>query len=471
MMKMIDRFFLGSSIKGLVLPGMVLLCGLSLAQPLYANENTDLDLHPLSVLPFLMLLFLIATLPLVAEHFWHSNHNRFLVSVGLAIPVIVYLIWHGPESRHRLVEEMFEYVAFIALLGSLYIISGGLLVMGTIQANPWRNAGLLAIGALLANAIGTTGASMVLIRPYLRMNQGRPRTTHLIVFFIFLVSNIGGALTPLGDPPLFLGFLRGVDFFWTLRLWPQWLFLLLSLLILFLIWDSVLYRLEPARQHGPGAPVPFGIRGWINIPLLAGVILAVLVQSPSVASHLGLGWFGHEQLKWLGCSSMGVLALLSLVLTPRGVRKANSFTWGPIIEVAVVFLGLFATMGPALVLLGRSSQQLPLDQTWHYFWLTGILSSFLDNAPTYLAFGTVASSSLHLSDLDSLSIQCESLLVAISCGAVFMGANTYIGNGPNFMVKAIADEAGFHAPSFFGYMAYSGSILLPLFLILTLWFF
>jgi Na+/H+ antiporter NhaD/arsenite permease-like protein len=430
-----------------------------------------LDLHPLSVAPFVILLLLIALLPLVAEQFWHSNHNRFLVSVGLALPVVIYLIWHGPEATHHLIEEMKEYVAFVVLLGSLYVISGGLLVLGTLRATPPRNTLLLAGGALLANLIGTTGASMVLIRPYLRMNQGRPSATHLVVFFIFLVSNLGGALTPLGDPPLFLGFLRGVDFWWTLRLWPHWAFVMLLVLGIFLIWDTLLFRRETPRLPSTDPEVRLGLRGKINILLLIGVVLAVLVQSPGVARHLKLDGLGREGLKWLGCAAMVTLALLSLILTPRAVRGNNGFTWGPIIEVAVVFLGLFATMGPALVLLEHSSQRLGLTQPWHYFWLTGILSSFLDNAPTYLAFGTLASSTCELTGLDQLSLQQEAILIAISCGAVFMGANTYIGNGPNFMVKAIAEESGMPAPSFFGYMAYSAVILLPVFVLLTLLFF
>ena len=343
------------------------------------------------------------------------------------------------------------------MLTALYVIAGGIAVGATVPGKPWANTLTLAVGAVLANVIGTTGASMVLIRPLLRANAGRDRVTHLPVFFIFIVSNTGGLLTPLGDPPLFLGFLQGIDFFWTLRLWPEWLAVNLTLLGVFFALDTVQSRRE-VRQSVPttvDSVTMRAVRGWkLNGPLLLGVVAAVVGQKylPKPAAE----------------AIMVALAAVSLAFTPKSVRAANQFAWGPIVEVAVIFAGIFTTMVPALLLLKVHGGDIPITEPWQFFWVTGLLSSVLDNAPTYLTIATLAADGHPLSWLPANK---PDILAAISCGAVFMGANTYIGNGPNFMVKAIAEESGYAMPSFFGYLAYSGAVLLPVFAAVTWVFF
>ena len=441
-----------------------------------ADERRALPLHLLSVAPFVLLLLAIAVLPLVAEHFWHKNRNKAVIAVLLAAPVAVYLVWHSPEAVALLRHQVIDYVAFIALLGSLYTVSGGIALLGDIRGRPLTNTGFLAFGSVLANVVGTTGASMLLIRPLLRTNRQRRHTRHLPVFFIFTVSNLGGLLTPLGDPPLFLGFLHGVPFLWTLSLWRPWLVVNGIVLGLFLVWDTLAYLREPGRAlvRDIRQAEPLRLRGWVNFILLAGILAVVLLQSRQVSgpvrqwlsrlfdtpdltlSHLG------------GAAAMAVLALLSLALTPRGVRAANEFGWGAITEVAVLFAGIFVAMVPALELVKFHRASFGVTEPWQFFWLTGALSSFLDNAPTYMTFATLAAGS---DDFSGLVREAPRVLAAVSCGAVFMGANTYIGNGPNFMVKAIAEEAGYRMPSFFGYMLYSGLILLPVFGLVTYLFF
>jgi Na+/H+ antiporter NhaD/arsenite permease-like protein len=425
-----------------------------------------LDLSPWSVLPFALLLLSIALLPLIAPVWWHENHNRAIVAASFAVPVAVYLgyvqLATGQPALAPLLHESWHYLTFVALLGSLYIVSGGIRLRGRLGGTPLANAAFLALGATLANVIGTTGASMLLVRPFLRANAGRRRAAHLPVFFIFTVSNVGGLLTPLGDPPLFLGFLNGVPFLWTLSLWREWLFVNASVLAVFLAWDLRARRLDEAgAPPGESPPLePVRMEGLANVPLLAGVLAGVLIQ----------GWIEGFRGQAIGAAIMVVVSILSMLVTPRGLRKANGFTWGPIAEVAILFAGIFASMVPALELLGGHGKELGLSRPWQFFWLTGILSGFLDNAPTYLTFATVAAGSSDfglLADDRISGLDGPAVLRAISCGAVFLGALTYIGNGPNFMVKAIAEEAGVRMPSFFGYMAYSCGILIPLFLAVT----
>jgi Na+/H+ antiporter NhaD/arsenite permease-like protein len=424
-----------------------------------------LDLPVWSVGPFVLLLVAIALLPVVAGHFWHRNRNKALVVAVLAVPTAVYLIIEqlvtGQPAALALLHELEKYVCFIVLLGSLYTVSGGIVLHGGLRTGPVGNTALLAVGAALASLIGTTGASMLLIRPLLRMNQGRRHVQHVPVFFIFIVSNLGGLLTPLGDPPLFLGFLNGVPFSWTLALWPEWLVVNGLVLIVFFVWEMVVSRHETA-----GAPQgkPLRIGGLLNLLFLAGIIGAVLVQ----------GALPDPWGELLGAALMLVIGGLSLVWTPAALRTANVFSWGPILEVAILFVGIFVTMVPALELLAGHGQQLGVTEPWQYFWLTGLLSSALDNAPTYLSFATLAAGSSDFSRLvhDQVAgLDGPRVLQAISCGAVFLGALTYIGNGPNFLVKAIADEAGFRAPSFPGYLLYSGAVLLPVFALVTVLFF
>jgi Na+/H+ antiporter NhaD/arsenite permease-like protein len=444
------------------------VCGVLLCPAAaHAAGGAALDVPAWSVLPFVGLLLCIAVLPLAAGHFWHSNRNRALVSFVFAAPVIGYLIYlenaEGQPGTAKLLEALHEYAAFIILLGSLYTVAGGLLVDLRARPGPLTNGTILAVGAVLANFIGTTGASMVLIRPYLRINRGRRKVAHLPVFFIFVVSNLGGLLTPLGDPPLFLGYLRGVDFFWTLRLWPEWLAANGIVLAVFCVWDGLALRGESER-YGSHQPVPgkVSLRGLVNVLLLAGIVAGVLARGAAehVADELGCPVTLAEMV--LGAGPMLLMALLSWALTPAEVRAANGFSWGPIVEVAVLFIGIFVTMVPALSLLERQGPQLGLTEPWQFFWLTGSLSAFLDNAPTYLTFATLAAGQ---PDVGVLMTREPMILAAISCGAVFMGAMTYIGNGPNFMVKAIAEESGYPTPSFFGYLGYSCLVLLPTFFV------
>jgi Na+/H+ antiporter NhaD/arsenite permease-like protein len=327
------------------------------------------------------------------------------------------------------------------------------LLRGDLVASPLTNTAFLALGGLIASLVGTTGASMLLIRPVLQTNRERTRVKHTVIFFIFIVSNVGGMLTPLGDPPLFLGYLAGVPFTWTLRLWPQWLVLNVALLVTYFVWDSIVYTREPlsALRRDLAQIEPLRLRGATNAVWLAGVILAVaFLRAPLRETVIVL------------------LTAVSLWRTPAAVRRANGFTWYPIIEVAVLFLGIFLTMIPALELLRLRGGELGVRTPAQFFWATGVLSSFLDNAPTYLAFLALGQGLGLAREVVGVP---EAILAAISVGSVAMGANTYIGNAPNFMVKSIADEAGVKMPSFFGYMLYSGAILIPLFVLVALLFF
>ena len=402
------------------------------------------------VLPFAALLLGIAVIPLAAPHFWESNGRKLAVSTVLGVPVLVLYAVHAPSA---ITHTAADYVSFMVLLASLFVISGGVLVQGDLVATPTVNTAFLAGGALLASFIGTTGASMLLIRPLLETNSERRSAVHTVVFFIFLVSNIGGCLTPLGDPPLFLGYLQGVPFTWTFRLAPAWLFTSGVLLGIYFVWDTVIHQNEPApwvradRTH----IVPLTLRGGENLLLLGGIVAA--------AAFLGSPW---RELAMVG------LAIASFRRTPRAVHDANHFSFQPIVEVAVIFLGIFATMIPALDLLRVRGAELRIHEPWQFFWATGALSSFLDNAPTYLTFLALAQGR----GLPPEVVQIpHAILVAISLGAVFMGANSYIGNGPNFMVRSIAESRGVRMPSFGGYMLYSGFVLLPVFGLVTWIFF
>ena len=373
------------------------------------------------------------------------------------------------------------------LLGALYVISGGIYIGGSLSGTPLANTAMLALGGLLASFIGTTGASVLLVRPLLRANASRERKVHIVVFFIFIVSNCGGLLTPLGDPPLYLGFLKGVPFEWTLiHLWPQWLLVNGLLVVMFHVLDQIVLNIEERQR--PGSQLeqvmqhePVRIEGKFNFLLLLGVVATIY------ASGRGLGWGGKTWPWGVQEALMAGLAVVSYVVTPAANHQRNRFTFGPILEVAVLFLGIFITMAPALLILnawGKGERLVlgiafGLDRPWQFFWATGVLSSFLDNAPTYLTLAATAcglngvnvEGSRYLAEFLQRGGDAVALLTAISCGAVFMGANTYIGNGPNFMVKAIAEENGVKMPSFFGYMVYSGLILIPLFVLTTLIFF
>ncbi|MEC7519035.1 MAG: sodium:proton antiporter [Myxococcota bacterium] len=408
-----------------------------------------------AVIPFAVMLLGIAVLPLVAHHWWESNKNRAIFTAVVATPMVGYLLWKFPVG---LLHSGEEYVSFIALLGSLYVIAGGIHVSGDLRASPGTNTAILGLGAVLANLIGTTGASMLLIRTLLRTNGQREHVAHLPFFFILLVSNCGGLLTPMGDPPLFLGYLRGVPFTWTLKLWPFWLMAVGYLLVVFYVFDRRAYGKEQAKNiaRDEVERVPLSVQGAINAPLLVGVIGAIF---------LPIGW--REAV-------MVALTLISVFAGPRPARKANGFTYGPILEVAILFAGIFVTMVPALALLESRGDELGLDAPWQFFLVTGGLSSMLDNAPTYLTFLATAIG-LDIQQDGAVMLQLtegavpETFLVAISTAAVFMGANTYIGNGPNFMVKAIAEEVGYRMPSFFGFALRALIVLLPIYIAMVVY--
>lgn len=524
------------------------------------------------VIPFVGILLSIAVFPLVAEHFWHHNYGKVSLA-WIVIFSIPFLLGYKGDAWYEIVHiVLLDYVPFIILLTALFTAAGGICVKGSLRGSPAVNTLILAIGTSLASWMGTTGAAMLLIRPLLRANAWRQHQVHVVVFFIFLVANIGGSLTPLGDPPLFLGFLKGVDFFWTLRLFPLMLPLAVVLLIVFFVFDTLMFQKEGTPPED-GEKQPIGLDGKVNFIFIAGIIGAILFsksladgafKDASVAEKMAPQIQAAEEVmkaakeelvtyvdahssvklddnnteyhnlrkKHLhavatvnslraqkshdensGVDIFGVrvpyanlvrdglmilIALASLLYTPMyrtieddhgheipdpselesNVRAANGFTWEPILEVAKLFIGIFVCMIPALKILqagvdGKLSNVILAVQTstndpinMMYFWLTGLLSSFLDNAPTYVVFFNTAGG-----DPTSLMGVMSQTLLAISCGAVFMGANTYIGNAPNFMVKAIAEENGIKMPSFFGYMVWSFSILIPIFILVTLVFF
>jgi Na+/H+ antiporter NhaD/arsenite permease-like protein len=436
-----------------------------------------------SVLPFAAYLLAIAVVPLLLPHVWEKNRNKLALALLAAVPAAAYLLTsHG---GHLLLGSLKEYVAFIVLLAALFIISGGVYLKGSLAGTPNVNTLVLAVGAVLASVIGTTGASMLLLRPLLRANEKRMKKTHLVVFFIFIVSNGGGMLTPLGDPPLFLGFLRGVPFLWTLQLWAPWALVNGSLLLIFNFLDQAVFNKE--ERERPGSQLeevqkvaePLRIHGGLNFLWLLGVIAI-----NSGVGYLGRknGW-GDDVQKLAIVAGMAVMAGLSIATTTKEIRSANKFTWGPIIEVAVIFIGIFVTMVPATLMLEElgKSGAIRMTRAWEFFWGSGVLSSFLDNAPTYVTFASLACGvvggqvgrTIDPSSLEQLLHYPQGVLFlkAVSCGSVLMGANTYIGNGPNFMVKAIAEESQVKMPSFFGYMAWSLAVLIPLFLLVTLLFF
>jgi Na+/H+ antiporter NhaD/arsenite permease-like protein len=462
-----------------------------------AVEHASIVAPPLwTVAPFALLLAAIAVLPLVhrTAHWWESNLNRLIVAVSLAALTLFYflLIHDSPVEGHwpahhvidakeslmqfdfvRVVFEnaiLGEYIPFIILLFSLYTISGGIRVTGDLQANPITNSLFLATGGLLASFIGTTGAAMLLIRPLLETNRQRKHVVHTVVIFIFVVCNCGGCLLPIGDPPLFLGYLQGVDFFWTLNLWKEWLFVNGLLIAVYFATDEIIYfRRESAadvsRDISQIRALKFRGVG-LNGVLLLGVVVAVALLDPSkpIPGTHWHAWMYSREIVQL------VLVAISLQFGSGEIRLLNGFNYGAILEVAALFLGIFICMQPALQILAERGDSLGIRTPSQFFWATGSLSSVLDNAPTYLVFFQTAHAMSDGTGPGYMAGVNELVLVGISLGAVFMGAMTYIGNGPNFMVKAVAEGAGVRMPSFFGYMLYSCGILLPI-LVLTDWIF
>lgn len=433
---------------------------------------------PVGVLPFVVILSAIAFLPLIpaTRHWWESNLHRFYVALGCAAATVAFALfslgWHEVITllEHAVVSE---YLPFIVLLFSLYVVSGGIRLSGDLPARPWVNTIFLATGGVLASIIGTTGASMLLIRPLLETNAERRHKVHTVVFFIFLVSNIGGTLLPIGDPPLFLGYLKGVEFFWTLNLAGPWFLTVLLLLVGYFLLDRWLHAREDvaglqrdALQHRP-----LRLEGAVNLVWIGGIVLAVAGLVPGRQLPV-VGWTVFPFLREL---VMLAIVGLSLWTTPRQVRLDNRFNYAAILEVAALFIGIFIAMQIPVMVLQVEGPRFGLSEPWQFFWLTGALSSFLDNAPTYVVFFETANAMPQPPGSDVVALTGgrfirEDLLAGISLGAVFMGAMTYIGNGPNFMVKSIAEQSGVRMPSFFGYMAYSGVILLPTFVLVTLVF-
>lgn len=431
------------------------------------------------ITPFVGMLLAIALLPLVAGEWFDRHRSKALVALVFGVPTVVYLLTaFGATGRHEVLATAEEYVSFIILLTALYTVTGGMYLTGNLLGTPRTNTAFLALGTVLANFIGTTGAAMLLVRPLLRTNSERRHTAHIFVFAIFIVCNLGGLLTPLADPPLFLGFLNGVDFWWTMRLLPQWLLANGIVLLVFFVWDTRVYRREEppeVKAEDLADYEPIHIKGLLNAVFLAGIIGTVLADGVLKRAEDAI------HFPFVSEAVMVALIVLSLTVGSQEGRRLNRFTWGPIAEVGIVFAGIFAAMIPALALLEAHGSSIGLAVPWHYFWATGGLSSFLDNAPTYLTFTATALGHLGIDgDIGSLTattvdpatgLAPAAFLAAISTGAVFMGAMTYIGNAPNFMVRSLAEENGVKMPSFFGYLAYSGLILLPVFALVTVLFF
>ena len=445
----------------------------------------ELDGGALSLLwgvPFAGILLSIALMPLLAPVFWHHHFGKVAAAWALAFLLPFALVFGPGVAGVNLVHALLaEYVPFVILLAALFTVAGGIYIRGNLHGTPLLNTGILLVGGLLASFMGTTGASMLLIRPLIRANDNRQSCAHVVVFFIFIVSNIGGSLTPLGDPPLFLGFLKGVSFFWTVgHILPDTAFLMVTLLALFYVLDSYLYKKQGVTRADPTPDTThFGFDGSINFALLAVVVALVLmsgVWKPGIefdimGTHIGLPGLVRDV-------GLVVVTFVSLAITPKAVHESNQFGWAPMQEVAKLFAGIFLTIIPVIAML-QAGVNGPFGAVVRavtnadgspnpamYFWATGILSGFLDNAPTYLVFFNTAGG-----DPVQLMGPLATTLAAISAGAVFMGALTYIGNAPNLMVKAIAEDRGVKMPSFFGYMAWSFGILVPLFVILTFLFF
>jgi Na+/H+ antiporter NhaD/arsenite permease-like protein len=430
------------------------------------------------VTPFVLLLGAIAVLPLTPRlsHWWEHNQNKFCVAIALGLLTLAYYALAdsfgkaGHVLAHTLLEE---YIPFIVLLFSLYTISGGIRITCDLPAHPATNTAFLAAGGLLASFIGTTGAAMLLIRPLLTTNRERKHVVHTVIFFIFVVCNCGGCLLPLGDPPLFMGYLRGVSFFWTLTLWREWLLVNSLLLAVYFLWDHfVCYRRETLSdvRRDETRVHPLRVYGWkLHVPLLLGVVAAVALLAHNPDNPQGV--LGTDWVPWPFLREVVQLLLVgaSLHFGSQAVRRANTFSYGAILEVAALFAGIFLCMVPAIEILKVNGDKLGLESAASFFWATGSLSSVLDNAPTYVVFFEAARS-VSQGTADTAGVNAF-LLTAISLGAVFMGSMTYIGNGPNFMAKTIAEGAGIKMPSFFGYVLfYSVPVLLPIFA-LTVWLF
>jgi len=430
-------------------------------------EEEVIHISIFSIIPFVLMLAAIAVLPLTYNHFWEKNKNKLIIAIILSIPVIVYMLYNSLEKDlyHTMV---FDYIPFIILLGSLFTITGGILLTGDLEAKPITNTIFLGLGALLASFMGTTGAAMLLIRPIIKTNQERTYKVHTILFFIGIVANCGGLLTPLGDPPLFMMYLRGTPFIWFAKLIVPWLFTNLALLIIYFVVDNHFYKKEPisAIERDKTIIRPLKIDGKRNFIFLIGVVLAVAFINEQYFSFISK----NHYFSFLREFVIVIMGYLSILFTPKLLRVSNNFTWGPIEEVAYLFFGIFITMVPALLYLETNAKTLGVDTSTQFYYYTGMLSSFLDNTPTAVTFHSLA---LGLSETGGKIIGGipEVLMRAICLGAVVFGSMTYIGNGPNFMIKAIAEDHNIKMPDFFSYMfKFSLIVLLPIFILVEILF-
>lgn len=472
-------------IRTLLILSVLLLFSLSYAfagSDIRANIGETLPLY--SVVPFVGMLLSIALFPLLAPKFWHDNFGKVSAFWAVVISVPLLIAYRGAAVYEILHIVLADYIPFIILLGALFTVSGGILLRGTLVGTPALNTTILAVGTFLASWMGTTGAAMLLIRPFLRANAHRKNRTFMAVFFIFLVANVGGALTPLGDPPLFLGFLRGVPFFWTFKILPHMLVAAVVLLIIYFFLDTYFYKKETIQVAPDNeSKEPIRLEGAYNFIFLGGIVGAVLMSGMAKWGEISILGIHRGIQDVVRDGLLVLMGILSMVFTPKKVREDNAFTWFPIKEVAILFIGIFLTMIPCLKILQAGTKgELSfiieaVREPLHYFWITGALSSFLDNAPTYLTFLSTAMGGFYSGVPEHEAIKLlitehPIYLMAISAGAVFFGAVTYIGNAPNFMVRSIAEEAGTPMPSFFGYMMkYSLPILMSVFILITIIFF
>ena len=447
----------------------------------HANLGEILPLW--SCIPFACMLLSIALMPLLLPNFWHHHFGKVSAFWAAALGIPFLWVFKGGALYEILHIILVDYVPFIILLWSLYTVSGGILLRGSLRGTPVVNTIILIIGVILASWMGTTGAAMLLIRPFLRANNYRKNRTFMVVFFIFLVANVGGSLTPLGDPPLFLGYLHGVTFFWTFKIMPHMLMVSVLLLIIYFFLDTYHYRKEDVSVPKEEAKESFKIEGTYNFLFLGGVVGAVLMSGMVDLGEINILGIHRAIQDWLRDGILVLLGIASLIATPIKLREDNEFTWFPIIEVASLFIGIFITMIPCLLILKAGAHGdlafliNMVEKPYHYFWITGTLSSFLDNAPTYLTFFNTALGSFYsgLTEAQAVPLLMTEnaiYLKAISTGAVFFGACSYIGNAPNFMVRSIAEESGTPMPSFFGYIfKYSMIFLVPIFAVVSLIFF
>ena len=434
------------------------------------------NIEPYLLIPFVVMLLSIAVMPLAFPRFWDRNLNKLLFVLIISIPTAIMLsrAGLGENLKHQI---LYDYIPFIALLAALYVVTGGIHIHYSTTPRPIVNAAIMFIGYGLASVVGTTGAAMLLIRPLLEINRDRQYKVHTILFFIAMVANCGGVLTPLGDPPLFLLYLRGAEFSWFQTLFPQWVFVGSILLFVYVLIDTYIWKrkevlgVRPRSEEEEDEPIKISFSGAVNLFYLSAILLSVAfinpAEIPAMAEEDAPGY-----MKFLREIVLVVILLLSVVSTRRRVRKSNHFSWEPIMEVAILFIGIFVTMTPALLFLNENASSLGITTPKQFFFASGTLSSFLDNAPTAVAFHTVAKALPVAEGVQLVSGVSEPLLTAIALGSVLFGAITYIGNGPNFMVKAVAENDGLRMPSFFGYIfKFSIIVLLPTYILLAMVFF